>query len=567
VGLLAEILETAPRAFNVGIKPVTPTEDDSAIATLFGVPIGFQFGTAMGIENPIGALAVDILTDPITWLTGGLGGLTKIGRAIKTTRGLKSGARANQLGQAFEFAARAAERPDLAQAALKAGQAGDAIQLGKIGKELKAIKIPRSSRRLVSGKDRRDLINAFEQFDKIEDIPTTLAATRALQASQGQRALIQFTVPFTNVQKTIISGADIFKFGEKNISPIVKGAGKAFKAGVSALPGGKLSKELFKAAKSSRSGTTPALVQKQADDLIEGLKGADMPDYGENSFRNVADMRDGDISILTMRGDILSNELVAAIPDKKLRESIVDLAQSGNLDQLDDLTRAYVDTLEDFYKKAGEVLQQEGVLGEHLIEGYIGPQLWKNLTPEKAGALKRKLIKLQKKSRFALNRTFASFKAGEDVGLIPVSKDPAILLKAYVKNTGEAMANKRFLKNLRAGVDQGAKDLRMIQFVDELPPGAAARRIVDDLVKEGYVREERLGPVFYTHPSLKRDIDRLLKKGIFGEGDAVIAQAAFRTNMIAKASVLALSLFHFQSLTESGLAALGVKFIYELDHS
>ena len=57
-------------------------EDNGIIAHFMGIPVGFQFGTAAGLTG-FSALAVDILTDPITWLLPGIGGLTKAGEAGK----------------------------------------------------------------------------------------------------------------------------------------------------------------------------------------------------------------------------------------------------------------------------------------------------------------------------------------------------------------------------------------------------------------------------------------------------------------------------------------------------
>lgn len=62
--------------------PPAQEEDQSAIATLFGIPIGFQFGTAMGMKG-IPALAVDILTDPLNLVAFPISSLTKAGRAAR----------------------------------------------------------------------------------------------------------------------------------------------------------------------------------------------------------------------------------------------------------------------------------------------------------------------------------------------------------------------------------------------------------------------------------------------------------------------------------------------------
>jgi len=69
-------------------------EEEGVIATLFGVPIGTQFGTAAGLTG-VTALAVDILTDPLTYL-GGVGALSKTGRAA---RAAQSARKVNKIGE------------------------------------------------------------------------------------------------------------------------------------------------------------------------------------------------------------------------------------------------------------------------------------------------------------------------------------------------------------------------------------------------------------------------------------------------------------------------------------
>ncbi|MCI0658367.1 MAG: hypothetical protein L0170_15045, partial [Acidobacteria bacterium] len=55
-------------------------QDRGLVATLFGVPVGFQLGTALGLDGWT-ALGVDIATDPLTYL--GIGAFLKGGRAAR----------------------------------------------------------------------------------------------------------------------------------------------------------------------------------------------------------------------------------------------------------------------------------------------------------------------------------------------------------------------------------------------------------------------------------------------------------------------------------------------------
>lgn len=88
-------------------------DDEGIIATFLGVPIGFQFGTAAGLSGPT-ALAVDILTDPTTYLAG-LGAATKLGQAERlagrVVRG-KAARSATKIGRLAESAAKARVLPE-----------------------------------------------------------------------------------------------------------------------------------------------------------------------------------------------------------------------------------------------------------------------------------------------------------------------------------------------------------------------------------------------------------------------------------------------------------------------
>ena len=61
------VLLGAPGAFAT-TGDVVETDDRSLITRIAGVPVGFQFATYMGMDG-VPALALDILTDPITYLS------------------------------------------------------------------------------------------------------------------------------------------------------------------------------------------------------------------------------------------------------------------------------------------------------------------------------------------------------------------------------------------------------------------------------------------------------------------------------------------------------------------
>lgn len=130
----------------------------NTIATVFGIPLGTQFGTAMGMEG-WGALAFDIISDPTTWLSvgalftpaapagvAGLGAtlakhglrasqvgvkMSKVQKAQRFLDGMSVSAKTERMADIFQTAAKAAENPKLVQSIISAAQAGDTAAMFK----------------------------------------------------------------------------------------------------------------------------------------------------------------------------------------------------------------------------------------------------------------------------------------------------------------------------------------------------------------------------------------------------------------------------------------------------
>ena len=120
-----ETVAGAPGHFIPSLGKLPDDADDSFVATIAGVPVGFQFATWMGMDGAP-ALVLDILTDPTTFLSGG-GALTKTGRAAKVIHGsasvrkaLKSLRETRELtsGHLYEAAVRGAETAGRADAGM-----------------------------------------------------------------------------------------------------------------------------------------------------------------------------------------------------------------------------------------------------------------------------------------------------------------------------------------------------------------------------------------------------------------------------------------------------------------
>lgn len=123
----------AVRALLPSAAKLRQDEDTSVISTLFGVPVGFQFGTAMGFKGLPG-LAIDILTDPLNLVAFPIGALTKTGKAARVVGRLAKGA-----AVAAEVAPEVTKAAQLGVAALKTGAVDEA------SKTLQALRILKKS--------------------------------------------------------------------------------------------------------------------------------------------------------------------------------------------------------------------------------------------------------------------------------------------------------------------------------------------------------------------------------------------------------------------------------------
>lgn len=101
-----DILSAVRRSTGTGIGIATKSvskldedDSDSPIAKLFGVPVGFQFGTYLGLKG-WGAAVTDVITDPLAYIpifgwmakgVRGLGGLTKAGMAATAAKDIVEG--------------------------------------------------------------------------------------------------------------------------------------------------------------------------------------------------------------------------------------------------------------------------------------------------------------------------------------------------------------------------------------------------------------------------------------------------------------------------------------------
>ena len=201
------------------------SNDRSLISRVGGIPIGFQLGTFAGIENPIARFAVDLLADPLNFVSG-VGVLTKLGHAAKfLSRGgkvMSASQKAQTVVKGAKALAAASIRPEFFTKVSDAATEFDFKSLGKLFKEAseekftagelaRIARVDKDLARLVQNEksEVRGLTAAFQLADKNakEGFKTGIVD----QLASGQRALVRFGSPFTGQEVASFSAAGILK--------------------------------------------------------------------------------------------------------------------------------------------------------------------------------------------------------------------------------------------------------------------------------------------------------------------------------------------------------------------
>jgi hypothetical protein len=251
-------------------------EREGILAFLGPVPVGLQVGTFLGIENSFWRLVVDIVADPISFISGGAAiggkGLTKLGmaaakltkkgnrltafqkaRARDLVRGGKSAREAVQavarpdkirtptelsqdLMEGARVMGRAGIRPDEAKELKEAFEAFDFKRAAPIIKKFKKNRLTNTEleklRRIdpdlaaLLSNEKQELAGLKAAFTKLTRNERLEESTSFLDAvSKGQRAFLTFGVPFTDKQ-----------FGSLKFQGIIKSliSGRAKEASVQA---------------------------------------------------------------------------------------------------------------------------------------------------------------------------------------------------------------------------------------------------------------------------------------------------------------------------------------------
>ncbi len=254
-----------------GSQPPAQSEDTDSkpiITTIGGVPVGISVANILGVDNAFAAFAIDVVTDPILWLslalpplaaslagakiakgaitlgaagaaaakglnvaarTGkGLSGLTRLGRAARSAKGLSVEAKLQNIDRSLELLEKAAANPQLARQAKTAleGRNMEAFRAAVAG-----IQATKPGAKAVSGllpilrssgfrNDLKSLFQLEKTFVK-KGVKGGLSRIDALDAASkqhilqlgggtaertllNQQAAMIFRNPFTGYEKTLI---------------------------------------------------------------------------------------------------------------------------------------------------------------------------------------------------------------------------------------------------------------------------------------------------------------------------------------------------------------------------
>lgn len=266
---------------------------DGLISYIGPVPIGFQLGTYAGIKSGPTRFLVDLVADPVNFI-GGIGALTKIGRASKFLKGLSPAAKAARIVEGAELLAKTSVDDGLRLALKTAAEAGDAKAIRKAFNAIKKAKVgPEDIEKLAKagaeddflkilkdpGKELKGLREAFE-LDRNRTIGT-LKSSFTDRVAAGQSSLINLTNPITGTEYgsirlpelvKAISGdtGDLARAGQKTLDSL-KETGRSFIQG--AKEAADVTDVLVKGPKlSALDPTNSAAMLKAYDEFSRGLE-------------------------------------------------------------------------------------------------------------------------------------------------------------------------------------------------------------------------------------------------------------------------------------------------------
>lgn len=567
-------------------KPTIKEVEQPGFEFLFGILPTVNVGSILGIEDDTVRLFANILLDPISiglsFFTGGLtvaGKVASASKALNTTKGVMRSMkgvtaleRVNSTKSFLRVLAKAEANPAAAKAIQAALKAEDAMSFTKAVRTLAKTKVSPGLERLIPTTDELfkldDLLQAekiFEGGAALANVNRELVPGLVKQVEAGQRSLLQFKLPFTNIRKSVIEGKFIFGIVD-NLFPASPLLSKATQ-------------------KVSRGAGTPAATFREMFRGMLDNRGAEMEDIRRTSTAVIKGLR-GKMDTLAPGGEGkgLADLLFFAREGRGISKKVVDdLGLTTDFERLGIKVRGakegfqFYDKLEfdKFIKGNGwekatkelgkdisnhfedlRVFMNESGLGLDIphVEGYI-TRLWE-MEGKTAGKFAKDWVKTgvflnKRKFNTAIQGLSKSFK---------LKKTNAFdILEDYQLMSGRIVQNREIIETIK-----NAKNTIRIDNIEV--PLLTSERILNKFdIKENYVRikDEALrrflgiskigGAREWLPKSAARDLSVIFGKPF----DGPIAKFADKFNANAKFLQLASSFFHSVALTESAIATLG----------
>jgi len=587
-----------PKSFDFAQPLQGPSEEDEGFFDLaFGFIPTINVGTGLGIKNTFGRLALDILLDPITlvsaFFTGGatlagksalatekLGRLafkgSTVTRKLSKLADISSAEKVKGLEKILNISAKGVSNPSLVRDLNAAVRTGDLGMVNGILKKIRKSEIDPSILKKLPNQEEFNIFRKAFDLDKKLELrnisriekgldPLTklpLAPTRSAQAIAGQRQVLGFKVPFTQIEKTLIQGErmwsqfdQIFPYTKfmANGTTKLKDLTKTVVEQRSIDMGEHLASSIIKKAKRNDAFSKLVTIGAVASKLpVEELKKLAFF-YREGKVAGTGLPAAPDLLQQVGLGSLVGHDLETFA---KLKKFVDEQGLTKAMDYSDNVLNAHYDTL------LQTINQSKRGTDIKAIEGYI--QHVYDLD-DVIPAVSEVASKFATNGGFLQKRSINTmFTAMSERGLLPKNLDVFDLAQKYHTAAANIITSSTAIETIRKSklmrvLDEGVaqKD----KFVKLFTTKEKAKRL--KLADEGWVAlddiniAQKIGAT--TDVWMPLEVKNALKVMIDKPFGNAALKAMEQFNAVSKSVSLGASFFHSAALLESLFAVSGFK--------
>jgi len=263
-------------------------------------------------------------------------------------------------------------------------------------------------------------------------------------------------------------------------------------------------------------------------------------------------VRRGDIAEADVRTGFAVKEIRRVMPDKAKREAITHAIENPKLRSgLSEIEKGVLNEVNRFYKEGFKIAQENDVINSAL-ENYV-THVWKR--DAKFRLFSGRFI--SPRTPFAKQRKIPTIAEGKNKGLTPLTEDVTELMEIWSRSVHRAIANKRYLDNLKVMTAEDGNLL--IQPATSAPSNfisfdhpSLTRYIWRGKGKKGALVQMGVK----VHPDIAGPIEVAFGRGWNPQGkwSQRVFNAYTALDRAAKKSILTISLFHYHALSESAIA-------------